>query len=251
MYKRQIKDSAVDIDINRTLQHDESNNDNGYDVGCNTFSPTNIDYTPCNEAVIKRRTHKRKLNALRKCLLNSIISQNEADARDTSIPFSELRKRKKKKLLNKENRFVADNSFTDNTFSEGPSVIKNKNNKNLSHHGNWVTKTMKDYLISKLKPKYGVKANWRCQQLVDFMARKVNETIENSTNYNVPVDEIKLELARLNIIVTNLDFYMFVLKYFRQYESVFVFKSVPCIQTFGRPNLVPRPPNSYLRENIL
>lgn len=243
------KNSIVDTEINKTLQHDESNEENGYNVGYNTFSSANMDYTPWNEAVINKRSRKRKLNALRKCLFNSSILQNESGAREISIPFSELRKRTEKVLSN-ENKCATDNSFIDNELYDGPNMAQNKNDKPFSYR-RWATKATKDFIISKLKPKYGVKASWRCQKLVDFMAEKIKETIRNSRNYNVPVEEIKLELARLNIIVTNSDFYMFVLKYFRQYEPDFVYKSVPCIQTFGRPNMVPRPPNSYLGEKIL
>lgn len=243
------ENSVVNIEINKTLQHDESNEDNGYDIGYNTFSSTNMDYTPCNEAVINKRSRRRKLNALRKCLFNSSILQNETDAREFSIPFSELHKRTEK-VLNNENKFATGNSFVDNELSDDPNMAQNKKNKQFSYKG-WATKATKDFIISKLKPKYGVKANWRCQKLIDFMGKKISETIRNSRNYNVPVDEIKLELARLNIIETNMDFYMFVLKYFRQYEPDFVFKSVPCIQTCGRHNMVPRPPNGYLGEKIL
>lgn len=230
------------------------------DITCTKIKKNNVKsseymYKACySTEPSEKHNHQKRFTGLHECLFDDSFFEEEVECSQLklNIPFSELRGNRSV-LVSTENLPTDFAGILNNKNGQKVANIKhiNKSSKKPTKRVEWQTQCLRKFIISKLRPVYSIKSCHIYKSLMQFMLEKIKETVEDDFNFHVCVNEIKAELAHWNIVKTNMDFYLFVLKYFRSYEPDFVYKCVPCIQTFGRPNLVPRPCKEYMSENNL
>ncbi|XP_045495866.1 interaptin-like isoform X2 [Colias croceus] len=80
-------------------------------------------------------------------------------------------------------------------------------------NASWATKRLYKFLETKLEPKYDYKARVRAEKLVDDIYKFTRDMKRFDVAPEHSVDELKHEMARLNIVNTHFEFYEFIKAY--------------------------------------
>ncbi|XP_039287290.1 protein qua-1-like [Nilaparvata lugens] len=74
----------------------------------------------------------------------------------------------------------------------------------------WVTPRLYKWLIEKLEPRYKLRSRLRAEEFVDLLCSTVKTVIKKEENYEKEVEDLKYEMARLNMVENLHEFFMFI-----------------------------------------
>ncbi|RZF43486.1 hypothetical protein LSTR_LSTR001747 [Laodelphax striatellus] len=93
----------------------------------------------------------------------------------------------------------------------------------------WATKRLYDWIIQRLEPRYKLRSRLRAEEFVVFLCSTVKTVIKKKENYEKDIEDLKYEMARLNLIENKFQFFSFIYKFLPwQFED----KSLPLPQSF-------------------